>query len=78
MRRQTRSWTGFAGVLQADGYQAYASFAKITRALSVSDALRTHAAASHEALDPAPVAAGFMLAPGIGNLYVSVRPSTPL
>ena len=43
-----------------DGYQAYAPASqKITRALSVSDALRTHAAGFHEALDMAPVAAGF-------------------
>jgi transposase len=59
---------GFTGVLQADGYQAYASFAKdhtgVVRVGCFAHARRGF----HEALDTAPVAAGFMLRL-IGNLY---------
>jgi transposase len=59
---------GFTGILQADGYQAYASFAKehkgVVRVGCFAHARRGY----HEALDTAPVAAGFMLRL-IGNLY---------
>jgi transposase len=59
---------GFTGVLQADGYQAYASFAKEHKGVVRVGCFAHARRGFHEALDTAPVAAGFMLRL-IGNLY---------
>jgi len=59
---------GFTGVLQGDGYQAYASFAKNHKGVARVGCFAHARRGFHEALDTAPVAAGFMLRL-IGNLY---------
>ena len=59
---------GFTGVLQADGYQAYASFAEDHKGVIRVGCFAHARRGFHEALETAPVAAGFMLRL-IGHLY---------
>jgi len=59
---------GFSGILQADGYQAYARFAAANKQVIRVGCFAHARRGFHEALETAPVAAGFMLRL-IGHLY---------
>jgi transposase len=59
---------GFKGVLQADGFRAYTSFAADHKEVARVGCFAHLRRGFHESLETAPVAAGFMLRL-IGNLY---------